>query len=487
MRMKRRWFLAAGLAAIVGAVGLAYRLDLLPLPEVEDGDYPLESVSVFVEDGRSNITDLTRGSWAWWERAPDEYVLWVDKETNWKTIAHKGITYPALKSGRPLYGAIDFAKGKVEPGKGTPYYFVVDESQGTGKGYDRLHFDLNRDGNLPNDGGMEPMESPSAPSHLYNTRGKSVVFPILQIPFDFGPHYGTRSVEVLPRLSLDNEHPQMFFVAGEARKGKIQMGHWRFSVVLAQTHLIPGRYDLPGSQIYLMANWRGPLWQRWWGDEDPRSFRPVGERLYQLTATPTGDTLQVRRYRGELGLLRIEPGRRKIDEMAMRGSLASSTAVVPIGKLRHPYSQLERVRESEVPVGDYSPMKMAFRYGRLEFWLSDNYHSDGKNHGASWPPGRTIRIRKERPFVLDFSNRPEVMFVSPAKGQIFQAGSEAQVKAVLIDPVLNTMIRGLNDTSRKRSRQVGNRSIQENMPLEPKVTISDSSGKKLAEGTMPFG
>jgi hypothetical protein len=162
---------------------------------------------------------------------------------------------------------------------------------------------------------------------------------------------------------------------------------------------------------------------------------------------------------------------------------------VPVGRLAHPYDGgLWHVQECELPVGDYLANKMEVRYGRLWFWLSDNYHTDGKRHGADFDSRvYAIKIRKDRPFVLDFSNRPEVMFADPAKDKTFKLGEKVQVNAVLVDPVLNTMIRGLNDTSRKTTRKNGDQTNTIDLPLEPTVTITNSSGKKVAEGVMPFG
>jgi hypothetical protein len=162
----------------------------------------------------------------------------------------------------------------------------------------------------------------------------------------------------------------------------------------------------------------------------------------------------------------------------MRGALASATATVPIGTRPNVAGGLGTVREGEAPPGDYLPMVMHFRIGRLAFMLSDNYHTDGKERGAlEGPRGYPITIRADRPFVLDFSNRPEVMFVSPASQQTFKPGDDVTVKAVLTDPVLGTMIRRLYDASAPEKWQ----------DLEPTVAIADSSGRTLARGTMPFG
>lgn len=89
--------------------------------------------------------------------------------------------------------------------------------------------------------------------------------------------------------------------------------------------------------------------------------------------------------------------------------------------------------------------------------------------------------------MLDFSNRPEVMFLSPAKGQTFKAGEEVVVETVLTDPVLSTMIRDLDDTSRKEKHKNGDGFVERNLSLAPTVKILDSAGNALASGTMPFG
>jgi hypothetical protein len=119
---------------------------------------------------------------------------------------------------------------------------------------------------------------------------------------------------------------------------------------------------------------------------------------------------------------------------------------------------------------------MTVQFGRLRITLSDNYHSDGRRRDL---PGRArvygIKIRKDKPFVLDFSNKPNVLFASPAKDQTFKPGDEVAMAAVLVDPVLDIMIRNLDDTT------------QGNQSLDPIVTITDASGKEVYTGKMPFG
>jgi hypothetical protein len=498
---KRRWFIAGGLVVVVGVALLVWWFDLIPLAEVEDGDYPMRPVSALTESGRLELPqNLASGQGVWWKTAPDQEVGGLAAEnTSWRTLPDKDVkVYPKLRSGRPLYGAVEFGRSPVEPSEGMRFCFVLDESAGTGTGYDRLYFDANRDLDLTNDAVLEPIEVPPAPSKLLHLWGECALFDPLSIAFDFGPEDGTRPVEILPRLTC-GKVVALYFVPTEARKGKIQIGRRRYYAVLAQPERITGRYDRPSASLYLTTAGGRETWHDWGGADEICSFRLVDGRFYTISATPTGDRLMVRRYRGDLGVLRIDPGKRQIADVSLRGSLRSETGIVPVGQPSTQLQGLDPVVDCEVPVGDYHPEALNIRYGSLRIFLSDNYHLDGKRRGAMnlqagtiKSPVYGIKIRKDRPYLFDFSNKPEVMFASPAKDQTFKPGDEVTVHAVLIDPVLNTMIRGLDDTSRKKPPPVDaagfpRPGLEGDLSLPPVVTIADSSGKNVSEGKMPFG
>ena len=63
------------------------------------------------------------------------------------------------------------------------------------------------------------------------------------------------------------------------------------------------------------------------------------------------------------------------------------------------------------------------------------------------------------------------------------------VMAVLVDPKLDIMIRGLDDTSRKQTKDADGKPLgyTRNLPLDPTVIITRAGGEKVAEGVMPFG
>jgi hypothetical protein len=110
--------------------------------------------------------------------------------------------YPAFASKKPIYGSIHFYKDRRQPDTAQTAYFAVDESQGTGSGYDRLYFDANGDLDLRNDPVVQPQRNPPANARLHYSGTKAqVIFDVLAVSFDFGPA-GMRPVQLMPRLRI---------------------------------------------------------------------------------------------------------------------------------------------------------------------------------------------------------------------------------------------------------------------------------------------
>ena len=86
-------------------------------------------------------------------------------------------------------------------------------------------------------------------------------------------------------------------------------------------------------------------------------------------------------------------------------------------------------------------------------------------------------------------------FISPPAGanQVFRRGAEISFRALLVDPALNCIVRGLDDTKQKIGERpyMGADGQTRNMPmytsLVPQVSITNAAGKEVASGTMPFG
>lgn len=403
--------------------------------------------------------------------------------------------YPKLHSAKPLYGAVPLCFDPKQPKVHTDYLFVIDAS--SGPKYDRLYFDVNRNLDLTDDPPLKLSES-EAPKGLWDrsdpTEARSV-FQELEVPMDFGPDVGLRPVPILPMLFVrSTESATLMFVAMTCYGGTIELGKQSYDAILAQPHWISGRFDSPDTGIYLTAQPKRAQ-ERWWGAERLGSYRLVGDTYYTLTATPIGDELTVKPYRGDLGSFQVAAGGRKLDELQMQGSLTSPAHAVAIGKLatdQDEYNSLAAVKELQVPAGDYTADYLSVNFGPLRLAVSMNYHTDGSPRNMQRERKYAIQIRKDRPFILDFSAKPEVVFASPAKNQVLHPGDELSVKAVLVDPTLDVMIRRLDDTRQKVKKELNlgdgrTQSYETTKSLDPTVTIKNAAGQTVSEGLMPFG
>jgi len=448
-------------------------------------------------------------------------------------------TYPTFKSDRPLYGSIWFAGEYGQSDSGIQYHFALDESTGTGNGYDRLYFDLNRDLDLTNDTPLEPLQNPPDSALLtYSSIKQQVCFNYFNVDFDFGSN-DQCPLEIMPRLTIsESGYTSLSFVTTKAHKGQIEVAGQKYAAFLGHNYLIAGWFDRPSTALLLIPegddNWRST----WWGADQLRAIHKIGGTYYRFSATPVGDKLFVRPYNGDFGTFKIGSGRRLVFNKQVSGSLLSKDAALAVG------GELERdwpqpAPSCRLPVGDYLPAMLGIKFGPISISLSDNYHSDGKPRDRGGrPPVYGIKIRKNKPFVLDFSNKPDVIFASPAADLRLKPGEQVEVKAVLVDPELDIMIRGLkakpsyadstllvkltiiiliapgilwllSSRLRRGYRRyrflpiisvvgavilvaclialpaIGPKSGYDD--IEPRVIITRANGEKVAEGVMPFG
>ena len=441
--------------------------------------------------------------------------------------------YPKLNSKRPLYGSVTFDSNYYEATPGITFCFVLDESgdsekkpenkAGEGKEkksdllasiakalvgseparstairpdqvkntYDLLYFDLNGDLDLTNDGAIKRAEKPvfegvpEQPNTCY--------FDELALTFDFGPPVGKRPVVLVPRLRVyRQDYGYVEFIAKMGRKGKVRLGDEDYVVWLRQSGTVSGRFDRPFVQLDVSPADRsskgplllqsGPLCQ----------VQSVDGQFMTLSASPLGDELTITPYRGELGVLEVAAGGRAITEFGAAGELmgrsaAGNTMIVPLGQ-RGPRAPETLPRSYKVPVGDYMLPTIIVQYGRLRF--------NARMSSVAAPPGKSspyaVQIRKDKPFVLAFSGKPEVNFMSPNKNQSFKPGDDVYIGAMLNEPGQGIQITGLWDTTEKKGtmRYVidGNVvTVPEYAQLDPTIVIRNAAGEEVTKGKMPFG
>jgi len=428
--------------------------------------------------------------------------------------------YPKLKSKRPLYGTFEIDRDRFRGHRGTEYHFVLDASAEPKKAesksllgalaaalkgaesqevenYDLLYFDANHDLDLTNDPVVKPMKDPPARLLSFAFAGRPIkVFDYLPLPVDYGPGIGTRALRIVPALtSLRPNHAALRLVPGVFRQGMIRLGKHQYSAVLSQEYT--GRFDRPMTLFRLKPTGdpadRPPLWDTAY----LFATRVVDGQLYNISATPTGDRLFVKPYRGDFGVLEVAPGGRDIKSLCATGILISDNdRLLQVGESpQSPLSESEKekLREHRLPVGDYKIGYLAVEFGPLSFAVrsADDLIVSPEQRRQE-PLVYPIKIRKDKPCILDFSAKPTVTFANPRGDQTFKPGDTVKIEAFLVDPALNLLIGSLTCTSKEVGKE-GFTTDKEGKrgpvprSLDPTVEITNSAGEKIADGKMPFG
>jgi hypothetical protein len=386
--------------------------------------------------------------------------------------------YPKFQSEHPLYGTLVIGAQARHRAPGPYYPFALDESAGTGRGYDRLYFDTNRNADLMDDGYKTPArEAPQNDRFASSASMRANVwFDPLAVGLDASDSSGAR-LEIRPHLFIYGDDAQnralVFFVGTKAHEGTIRVGDQEFKAVLGHDNTISGWFDQPDTALHLLAtDYSRSAQVTWGGGMQLSALHRRGDTFYRFAATPTGEKLFVWPYAGPFGTLELGTGGRSAARVSMTGSLISSGAAVSLTDgLGTP--PLPRARSFRLPVGDYSPYMLSLAYDSLQCQVMRNYHADGRPRGRMQGQSQVyaIQIREDKPFILDLSGKPQVLFALPARNHRVKLGGSLEVKAVLIDPALDIMFRF----------------ISRGEPLDPKVTIKRANGEIVAQGTMPFG
>ncbi len=393
--------------------------------------------------------------------------------------------YPAFTSDAPLYGQVSFPGAVVGSRRHEGFQFALDCSQ-KGRDYDLLYFDDNGDGDLTNDKPRKPAPESSRLGRG-NSSLKETYFEPVRVTFGPG---GAQVVEVLPRLQMwDSGVPEFYFIAARAHTGSFEIDGKSYEAVIGYQYSIQGSLDQPSTMLTLAP--QGEESAYWWGGDQLNATHLLGSRYYRFACTPAGDKLSVRPYDGPLGIFEAGAGGRKVEKLQVQGSLRSKDSAVAIG------DGLERgwpkaARQCKIPVGDYYPAMLHVEMGDLQIAVSNNYHTNAQGQRSLSAPVHGIAIRADKPYVLDFSHKPVVVFEVPKATDRLLRGTNIRVKAVLIDPVLDIMIRGLTVASLTKTETIKTadgqeRTINRPLSLDPKVTIKRANGEIVTEGVMPFG
>jgi hypothetical protein len=421
--------------------------------------------------------------------------------------------YPKLNSKRPLYGSIVLSRNPERPRSAMKFYFVLDESATAEKPaekaaktdaagpagdqlpthhYDRLYFDVNHDLDLTDDAVVSPMKEPPKNVPLYISGPENtVVFDTIRVPVSEGAKAKKREVIVLPVAISFGDRTMLMFTSASARKGEIRLGKRAYTAMLFSRQGVMGRLDDPSAQLILTPlDGSKPARSYSWLDM-LGAIRQADGEFYKISATPSGDKLTVRPFGGERGVFELSAGKKDVKPLGMAGILRLGDSMLLLGDSGYPTpGERARTAKFSLPVGDYQALILNVDYGDLQVSLRADYNRivapGSKSVG-------NIEIRKDKPYVLDFDTKPEVFFQSPPKEKTFKPGDAVRLAAIIRLPERGFLIGGLDDTSKKigETKWSGEDGKVVTSPryasLEPTVVIADSAGKKVAEGTMPFG
>jgi len=267
------------------------------------------------------------------------------------------------------------------------------------------------------------------------------------------------------------------------KQGQITLANRPFNILLGER---------PEREFFLFDVEKefGPYW---WGSWSLHSYHNIDDKFFEFMLIEEGTKIAARSYKGELGVIKVGKGGRELEKVEFNGSVYQQGNVsAPIGTVKE-YGT-GPVTECRIPVGDYTAYIMDVTYGNLSVKISNNYHTNAQGQSANKEIVYGMQVRKDKPYVIDFSNDPMVVFDQPPKSKTsFPRGEEIKFVAVLIDPKLDIMIRGLDDTSVKLDREYKDQdgkvihTAKVNKSLDPKVVIARADGEVIAEGVMPFG
>jgi hypothetical protein len=373
--------------------------------------------------------------------------------------------YPKLKSGRPIYGKVAF-DGDFFRNTEQTYHLVLDESKGSFTGYDRLYFDTNGDGDLSD-------ERPVAPAQAFHRRDTTqLIFQPVMVEFHYGSDPKVYRCPLVPSMVGSPQGMSLWFAASTFRLGRLTLGTRSLEAVLQQMPGITGRFDRPYTYLVLNGQWESLF--RW---------RCVDGTLYIFSSTPRGERLFAKPYTGPWGLLPRTHTAPTGSEIRIEDcQLQSDQAIIDVNDCT---AEAGGIR---VPAGAYRPYRLlALRVGPLRLFVRP-YELPPEQDKPHRPPVFFIKIAPDRPCFLDQGDKPQIVFERPLPADRITAGQEVTISARIHDPARDLLVVGLEDTQHKETiLRPPSPSYQRYVPLEPQIVITDSSGKVVAQGKMPFG
>jgi hypothetical protein len=374
--------------------------------------------------------------------------------------------YPQFKSAKPLYGEF-FPKAsdrQAAPGRG--YFFAIDESKGTGSGYDAFYLDANHDLDLTDDPPSRRGKVPSAESLLQEASFDAITIP--------GAREDGGDLKIEPRGRVAPVGWLSFSLApAVVRQGRAQIGDRTYTVILAPTECASSRYDLASTYALIVLPYTGLKGMMQPGASEESYAGPLSTMYLingvwlNLSATQKGDVLTVSPYEGDTGVIRVSHNGETRGNRIHDGTFRSRSGIT-IQNHGGFFAPQPDPRPLRLPVGDYAPAFLGIEIGQYEISTRRRCAPDKQDeYGDS---DYYVKISKDKAYVLDIGSTAEIVFSRPKAGPAPKPGDSVYAGWELVTPTL--MISSIMHRT--------------SWSIHPAMTIRDSSGNVVSQGPFQF-
>ncbi|MBI9017616.1 MAG: hypothetical protein JEZ07_10190 [Phycisphaerae bacterium] len=370
--------------------------------------------------------------------------------------------YPKLKSDKPLYGHLLLGSSyTISDSRNKKMFFVLDESKGTGKGYDTITVDANFDNDLTNDKAVNIAKKSPLDFMNSGSRNNTLLFDSLKIK----PQGQELTIWPLV-VKYNNDMFRVGFFCENAYVGKIKLIGKTKDVLVTQSQCISIAFDSPATHIFFMNKDR-------YSSVVAGQYHLADGMYWTFAPSENGDKLAVNPYMGKLGKLKLSCGDLNVN--ASNVTLTSSASYLRVDA----NSGFLKDSTLTLPVGKYKISGVSLIAGDYDVRLA-NYSDDST---AAFP----LEITADKTIDLDIKSLKAV-FNAPAKDNVKIKNNSMYVSAYFCNPKLGVKLSSIQDKSKVvREVKSGNGTYKYYERLEPAVKIFDSTGKEIAQGKMPFG
>jgi hypothetical protein len=380
------------------------------------------------------------------------------------------IRYPRFASEHPLYGYMPLPEAQ-----GARRCFALDESKGTGTGYDRLYFDANANLDLTDD-------SPLAASGI----GATVFFEDVAVPAQYDSPTGAKDYRVTPCLTAQR---YIGFFPATVRQGRVRIGGRSYAVTLSRCGL-SGRYDdecqitLKSSPRFMFGSLKGKLLN--YVEAEEGSFVPGQmichqNRWHRLAVTALGDRITVTPWTGKVGAFEVSSA---LGPSTAIANLSSSDTIIQTTAPDSVYDfRTQEAASVQVPEGDYKLDSILVEVGNYFVTLAAN--SANKSTYGYWKapgPDYAVPIREHMPFTFALPGKAAFAFGTPDENARLRPGGQMTVRAFLTLPGTNLCVEALQD---KTAFAKTGGTVFGGM-FDMNVAVTGPSGNLLAQGAVPL-